>query len=64
MVAGGILFGLAAIAAKVFPKWTGWLLILGVSLNLLFRLLAFPDLSQIIGSMVRNVAFVGMGIAY
>ena len=63
MVAGGILFGIAAIKAKVFPKWTGWLLILGVALNLLFSLLAFPDLSQIVGSMVRNVAFIGMGIA-
>lgn len=63
MVAGGILFGIAVIRAKVFPRWTGWLLILGVSLNLLFRLLAFPDLSQIIGSLVRNIAFIGMGIA-
>ena len=63
MVAGGILFGMAVIKAGVLPKWTGWLLILGVSLNLLFRLLAFPDLSQIIGSIVRNIAFVGMGVA-
>ena len=63
MVAGGILFGVAVIKARVLPRWTGWLLILGVSLNLLFRLLAFPDLSQIIGSIVRNIAFVGMGLA-
>ena len=63
MVAGGILFGVAVIKARVLPRWTGWLLIIGVSLNLLFRLLAFPDLSQIIGSIVRNIAFVGMGLA-
>ena len=63
MVAGGILFGIAVIEAKVLPRWTGWLLILGVSLNLLFRLLAFPDLSQIVGSIMRNIAFIGMGIA-
>ena len=63
MVVGGILFGIAVIIARVLPRWTGWLLILGVSLNLLFRLLAFPDLSQIIGSIVRNIAFIGMGIA-
>ena len=63
MVAGGILFGISAIKARVLPRWTGWLLIFGVSLNLLFRLLAFPDLSQIVGSIVRNIAFVGMGIA-
>ena len=63
MVVGGILFGIAVIEAKVLPRWTGWLLIFGVSLNLLFSLLAFPDLSQIIGSIVRNIAFIGMGIA-
>ena len=63
MVVGGILFSIAVIRAKVLPIWTGWLLILGVSLNLLFHLLAFPDLSQIIGSIVRNIALVGMGIA-
>ena len=63
MVAGAILFGVAVIVAGILPKWTGWLLILGVSLNLLFRLLAFPDLSQIVGSIVRNIAFMGMGLA-
>ncbi|MGK7893629.1 MAG: hypothetical protein AB4372_08395 [Xenococcus sp. (in: cyanobacteria)] len=63
MVAGGILFGIAVIRARVLPRWTGRLLIFGVSLNLLFSLLAFPNLSQIIGSLVRNIAFIGMGIA-
>lgn len=63
MVTGGILFGIAVIIARVLPKWTGWLLILGVSLNLIFRLLTFPALTQIVGSIVRNIAFIGMGIA-
>ena len=63
MVAGGILFGMAVIKAGVLPRWTGCLLILGVSLNLLFFLLAFPDLSHIISSIVRNIAFIGMGVA-
>ena len=63
MVFGGILFGIAVIEARVLPKWTGWLLIFGVSLNLLFSLLAFPELSHIFASMVRNIAFIGMGIA-
>lgn len=63
MVAGGILFGMAVIKARVLPRWTGWLLMLGVSLNILFFLLAFPDLSHIVGSIVRNIAFVGMGVA-
>ena len=63
MVVGGILFGIAVIEAKVLPRWTGWLLMFGVSLNLLFSLLTFPDLSHIFASIVRNIAFVGMGIA-
>ena len=63
MVVGGILFGIAVIEAKVLPRWTGWLLIFGVSLNLLFSLLAFPDLSHIFASVVRNIAFIGMGIS-
>ncbi len=63
MVTGGILFGIAVIIARVLPRWTGWLLILGVSLNLIFRLLTFPALTQIVGSIVRNIAFIGMGIA-
>ena len=63
MVVGGILFSIAVIRARVLPIWTGGWLILGVSLNLLFHLLAFPPLSQIIGSIVRNIALVGMGIA-
>ncbi len=62
MVVGGLLFGAAVIRARVLPRWTGWLLILGVSLNLLLRLLALPDLTQIIGSTIRNIAFIGMGI--
>ena len=63
MVVGGILFSIAVIIARVLPRWTGWLFILGVSLNLLFHLLAFPALSQSIGSIVRNIALRGMGVA-
>ncbi|HEY9771463.1 MAG TPA: hypothetical protein V6C71_23710 [Coleofasciculaceae cyanobacterium] len=63
VAAEGILFGIAAIVARILPRWSGLLLILGVSLNLLCRLLAFPDLSQIVGSIVRNIALVGMGRA-
>lgn len=63
MVIGGLLFGVAVVKARILPWWTGIALIVGVSLNLLFRLLALPDLTQIIGSIVRNIAFIGMGIA-
>ena len=62
MVVGGLLFGASVIRAKVLPRWTGIMLIVGVILNLLLRLLAFPDLTQIVGSTIRNIALIGMGI--
>ncbi len=62
MVAGGLLFGASVIQGRVLPRWTGITLILGVSLNLLLRLLALPDLTQIVGSTIRNIAFIGIGI--
>ena len=63
MVVGGLLFGAGVIQARVLPQWTGWLLILGVGLNLFLYLLGLPDLTQILGSTMRNIAFIGMGIA-
>jgi hypothetical protein len=63
MVAGGIIFGAAVIRARVLPPWTGFALIAGVSLNLLVAVLPAPPIVQTVGSAVRNVAFIGMGVA-
>lgn len=63
MVAGGIVFGAAVVRARVLPPWTGFALIAGVSLNLLVAVLPAPPIVQMVGSAVRNVAFIGMGVA-
>jgi hypothetical protein len=63
MVAGGILFGVAVIRARVLPPWTGFALIAGVSLNLLVAVSPAPPILQTLGSAVRNSALIGMGVA-
>jgi hypothetical protein len=63
MVVGGVLFGLAVARAGVLPRWTGILLVAGALLNLLLALLPLPEASQVAGSVLRNVAFIGMGTA-
>lgn len=63
MVLGGVLFGLATARAGVFPRWTGVLLVIGVLLNLLVGLLPVPDIGQVLGSVLRNAALIGMGVA-
>ena len=63
LVVGGVLFGVAAVRAGVWPRWTGVGLIIGALLSLLFYLLRLPDTAQVAGSTIRNVAFIGMAAA-
>jgi len=63
MVLGGFLFGWAVLRARVFPRWTGALLVIGVLLNLLVGFLPVPDIAQVLGSVLRNAALIGMGVA-
>lgn len=63
MVAGGLLFGLASVRARVLPRWATGVFLLGILLNLVVALLPLPDLLQTIGSGIRNVGLAGMGWA-
>lgn len=63
MVIGGIMFGLSVIRAKIFPYITGILLIVGLLINALVAFLPINPMFQIIGSIVRNIGLMGMGIA-
>jgi hypothetical protein len=63
MIIGGVLFGAATARVGVLPRWTGYVLIAGVMLNLLIGSLPVPPIGQIIGSAIRNVALIGMGVA-
>jgi hypothetical protein len=61
MVVGGTVFGLAALRAGVFPRWTAILFLSGIALNFGLTLLPVPDLWQTLGTALRNGGLAGMG---
>lgn len=63
MVVGGIAFGWATGRAGVLPRWTAWVFLLGVVLNCLLVFLPLPDVSQTVGTALRNGGLMGMGWA-
>ena len=60
---GGILFGLAVLRARVFPRWTGYTLIAGLLLTAVLAGVGAPEGVQTVGTAVRSVSFAGMGLA-
>jgi len=61
MVLAGSAFGAAVIRARVLPRWTGVLLIVGVVLVALASPL--PGAAQTLCAGVRDLAFAGMGLS-
>jgi hypothetical protein len=61
MVVAGVLFGLAVVRAGVLPRWTGYLLMLGVCLVAAANWM--PDVARVFAATVRASAFIGMGAA-
>lgn len=61
MVAAGIAFGVATYRARVLPGWTGPTLASGVVLVVVT--LGLPAAVQLTAVGVRDLAFIGMGIA-
>jgi hypothetical protein len=61
MVLAGSCFGVAVVRARVLPRWTGVLLIVGVILVALSSPL--PGAVQALGAGVRDIAFAGMGLS-
>ncbi|MAD43855.1 MAG: hypothetical protein CMI02_11770 [Oceanospirillaceae bacterium] len=61
MIAGGLLFGVVTCYLGLFPRWTSLCFIAGILANLVFGLINVPDITQIIGSTVRNLGLMGMG---
>jgi hypothetical protein len=62
MVVGGGLFGLAALRAQVLWRGAIMLFLIGIALNLGMALLSLPEMGQIVGSTVRNLGLMGMGV--
>lgn len=61
MIIGGLAFGIATARARVLPRWTSVLFLLGISLNLAVALLPMPEILQTVGSTVRNAGLIAMG---
>jgi hypothetical protein len=61
MVLAGSCFGVAVIKARVLPRWTGVLLLVGVVLVALSTPL--PQAAQMLSAGVRDLAFAGMGLS-
>jgi hypothetical protein len=61
MVAAGLCFGSAVVRAGVLPRWTGYLLMIGVCL--VAATTTFPDPVRTAAATVRAAAFIGMGLA-
>jgi hypothetical protein len=63
MVAGGTMFGIASLRAKVLCPAAVSLFMVGIILNLGVALLPLPDILQILGSSVRNLGLIAMGVS-
>ncbi len=63
MVAGGAMFGIDSLKAKVLWRGAVSIFIVGVILNLGIALLPLPDTLQILGSSVRNLGLIAMGVS-
>lgn len=63
MVAGGTMFGIASLRAKVLWQGAISLFMIGIILNLGVAILPLPDILQILGSSVRNLGLIAMGVS-
>ena len=63
MVVGGTMFGIASLRAKVLWQGAVSLFMVGIILNFGVALLPLPDILQILGSSVRNLGLIAMGVS-
>lgn len=57
------MFGIASLRAKVLWQGAVRLFMIGIILNLGVALLPLPDILQILGSSVRNLGLIAMGVS-
>ncbi|MGE0640810.1 MAG: hypothetical protein AB7G12_16515 [Thermoanaerobaculia bacterium] len=63
MVAGGLLFGGAALRARTLPKTAVALFLAGIVTNLVLAFLPAPEILQTAGSTLRNLGLIAIGVA-
>jgi hypothetical protein len=62
MVAGGVIFGLDSLRAGVLWRGAVGLFVVGITLNLGLALLPLPDILQTLGSAMRNLGLIAIGV--
>lgn len=62
MIVGGLMFGVSALKAKVLSRIALALFVIGLMLNLIVSLLPVPEVVQILGSTIRNLGLIGIGV--
>jgi hypothetical protein len=62
MILGGLMFGIGSLRAGVLPRPAVIVFLAGLSLSLVFGVLPLADVGQMIGSVVRNLGLIGMGV--
>lgn len=62
MIAGGLLFGLDSLRLRVLSRTGVAAFVLGLLLNLLFSISTFPVIFQTLGSSLRNLGLIIIGI--
>lgn len=62
MVVGGVMFGIDSLRARILWRGAIGLFMVGIIFNLSLALLSLPDILQILGSSMRNLGLIAMGV--
>lgn len=62
MIAGGALFGITALRARVLSRTGIVLFLVGIAMNLAVGLTSLPDIVQTVGSAFRNLGLMCVGV--
>ena len=62
MIVGGIVFGLSSLKTGMLWPEGLILFIAGLAVNLLIGLESLPDIFQTVGSTIRNIGLIGIGL--
>jgi hypothetical protein len=64
VIVGMFLFGVEAIQSRVFPRWSGWLVLIGIALALpfLFTIQAYYlGIFWVLGATIQGIGIAWMG---
>ena len=59
-VGGAVFFGISALRARIYPNWTGWVLISGTAISFFMVVLSYSSISQNILHLITAIALISM----